>query len=260
MAEAVARGEIQHDGCAAVAVALREAYARVGNVADHGVEIGPLTFESDRRALLRPPNAEYIEAELAWYHSTDRTTKTLERLYGTLPKVWQEIAGEDGLVNSQYGFRVWDTGRGRYPSQYERVVAHLHENPKSRKAVMMYAGRGTMAESELAGADDQVCTLYVQLLLRPRGGLLYHVNMRSNDAVFGYPNDAAWHHHLITRHLLHDLPPVFMREPPTMLWTTGALTVYPKFVHWLHKADQSERWDWEPRPCEYGCYGGVPIA
>ena len=252
--------------------------AAQGDYTETGIELGPMTFEANRDSLFRAPNADYVKAEIAWYMSGDPTVDGLVAQYGHLPIVWKQVAGPaNGKVHSQYGIRVFGRRsygpRGRpsmvFQSQYERVVNELKHNPDSRRAIIMYAGRGTMYERTEFGGDDQLCTISVQLLRSRWDGLIYHVHMRSNDAVFGYVNDAAWHHYLITRHLLHDLPEQLTQAKPRIIWTTGALTVYPRHVHLLRDQRWSNDlehydwapylgglWDWTPREDEHGGYRG----
>ena len=277
MAEAVHRIENIHGhfhrGAQDVANLFRH-LAHQGDYKTTGLEIGPLTFEANRSSLFREPNREYIDAEIAWYMSGDQSTDGLVHQYGHLPIVWKDVAGPTGKVVSQYGIRVF--GQRSYgprqrphmvfPSQYERVIRELTHNPDSRRAMMMYAGRGTMWERTEFGGDDQLCTISVQLFRSRYNGLIYHVHMRSNDAVYGYANDAAWHHYVITRHLLHDLPSCFRQKPPRMIWTAGMMTVYPRHVgllrhprtepHFEYNPYLGELWDWTPREDEHGGYKG----
>ena len=279
MAEAVQRinaGWPYWRNCRDVVTVMR-ALAAQKDYSKTGVELGPITFEADVDALLRKPNAKYIDAEIAWYMSGDRSVHGLVAQYGKLPIVWKEVAGPDGRVASQYGIRVFgrrSDGTSRrapetFPSQYDRVLSELTANPDSRRAIFMYAGRGTMFERGEYGGDDQLCTISVQLLRSKDDGLIYHVHMRSNDAVYGYANDAAWHHYLITRHLLWDLPLCFRMEPPRIIWTAGALTVYPRHVHLLHDDPEADGpawpygenfgkpWDWTMQWDEHDGYKGA---
>ena len=154
MAEAVHRVENIHGhfhrGTQDVATLFRMLAAQ-GDYRETGIEIGPVTFEANRDSLFRKPNADYINAEIAWYMSGNPNTAGLVRQYGHLPIVWKEVAGPDGQVVSQYGIRAF--GRRSYgsrsrpemvfPSQYDRVLSELNVNPDSRRAIFMYAGRGT---------------------------------------------------------------------------------------------------------------------
>ena len=47
--------------------------------------------------------------------------------------------------------------------------------------------------------------------------------MRSNDAIFGYPNDLAWQ-----RHVLDELSDDLDVHPGEIIWNVGSLHIYER--------------------------------
>ena len=61
---------------------------------------------------------------------------SLVKIYGKIPKIWQDMADGNGRVNSNYGYQ-WERGY-----QLDKVVAMLKENPDTRQAcVSIYDGK-----------------------------------------------------------------------------------------------------------------------
>ena len=74
------------------------------------------------------------------------------------------------------------------------------------------------------GMNDHMCTTNVQYFIR-NNYLHTLVNMRSNDAVFGYMNDVAWQRS-VSFQLALDLD-VFVGP---IEWNVGSLHIYKR--HW----------------------------
>lgn len=80
------------------------------------------------------------------------------------------------------------------------------------------------------GMSDFMCTHATHLMIR-NGHLHYIVNMRSNDAVFGYKGDRAWHawvHQLALDALTKNYPDLSLGN---LYWNAGSLHVYPRHHH-----------------------------
>jgi thymidylate synthase len=83
--------------------------------------------------------------------------------------------------------------------------------------------------------SDFICTDAVHVFLRYGRSrcrcpeLHYVVYMRSNDAVFGYKNDLAWHEFVVAK-LVNDLkisrPNLGNLEPQLIQWNAASLHVY----------------------------------
>jgi len=187
------------------------------------VEIIGSTFIADEDWIIRKPNLDYIERELTWYRSQSLNVNDIP---GKTPVIWNEVADENGKINSNYGYLIFSDDNY---SQYKNVYTELKKNPNSRRAVMIY-NRPSMHEDYcLNGMSDFICTMYNSFFIRDNK-LVSHYNMRSNDAVFGYDNDVAWARY-VQANLANDLG----IEVGDLIWTASSFHVYSyHFVHIEH--------------------------
>lgn len=120
----------------------------------------------------------YAIGELMWYLSRNRTADAI----APFSKFWQKIAEEDGTVNSNYGWCIFD----KYNfDQWLMVKRLLIKNPASRQAVIHIKEARDLASYP---TKDVNCTLTLQFFVR-NGKLDLIVNMRSNDIWLGLPYD-----------------------------------------------------------------------
>lgn len=120
----------------------------------------------------------YAIGELLWYLSTNRSAKSI----APFSKFWQNIADENGNVNSNYGYCIhkkFDI------DQWEVVKQLLLKNEASRQAVIHIKEPRNLIEYP---TKDVNCTLTLQFLIR-NNKLDLIVNMRSNDIWLGLPYD-----------------------------------------------------------------------
>ena len=123
-------------------------------------------------------NHTYAEAEWQWYLTGEPTAQTLGKLYGKIPKIWQDMTDGNGKVNSNYGAQ-WERGW-----QLDKVVAMLKNNPDTRQAaVSIYDGKEISTYKY-----DTPCTYAVQFTVVDNK-LDMCITMRSNDLWFGFCND-----------------------------------------------------------------------
>jgi len=186
------------------------------------VELIGASFIADEALIFGAKNTEYIENELEWYLSQSLNVNDIP---GKTPAIWNAVASPDGLINSNYGYLVLSKENG---SQYDNVRNELLINPESRRAIMIYTRPSMHKDWCTDGMSDFVCTNAVQFLLRD-GHLHVIVQMRSNDAVFGYKNDFAWQKY-IQWSMLESL---VRRTGQTILagsitWQVGSLHVYER--------------------------------
>ena len=120
----------------------------------------------------------YAFAEWQWYLSADRSVYKLKELYGSVPKIWQNIADENGLVNSNYG-AYWFGN-----NQYDKVVDILKKDPESRRASLSIYNADNIDQYE----KDTPCTYAINFTIL-NNKLNMTVMMRSNDLWFGFCND-----------------------------------------------------------------------
>ena len=169
------------------------------------VELQAVSFEADELTIFGKRNEEYIAAEIEWYNSKDRSVQKLFDIYGKEVKIWKDVADKWGEVNSNYGWCIHS--QARY-YQYQEVYHTLKYYKNTRQAVMIY----THPDNEL----DAI------------------VQMRSNDAVFGYTNDRAWQQYVLAK-LAKDLYLI----PGKMTWQVGSMHIYERHYHLIGEAHGS---------------------
>lgn len=183
------------------------------------LELTGVSFLADDDHLFGAPNESYIKRELAWYQSQSLFVYDIP---GGAPPIWKLVADDYGQVNSNYGYLLH--GSENF-DQYGNVLRELKRDHTSRRAIAIYTRPQMHDDATRRGGDDFVCTNTVQYLIR---GMTLHavVNMRSNDAVFGYRNDYAWQRHVLLQ-LARDL----RVWPGDITWQAGSLHVYPRHLH-----------------------------
>ena len=177
------------------------------------------SFIANEPAIFGTVNQEYVQHELDWYLSCSLNVNDIP---GGPPKIWQQVATEDGLINSNYGWCIFHPDNGM---QYQAVKTELLSNPYSRRAIMIYNRPSMHMDYNYNGMSDFMCTNAVQYLYRNQK-LNAVVQMRSNDVVFGYKNDYAWQKFVLDT-LAKDL------EVPAgdIIWNAGSLHVYSRHFH-----------------------------
>lgn len=185
------------------------------------LELIGATFIADEPAIFGTINQEYINAEIIWYYS--QSTNVNDIKYRSVPKAWLSVANEQGEINSNYGRLIFSP---LYHSQYAHVVHELQTNPDSRRAIMIYTRPSIWKEYRSMNKNDFICTNTVQYFVRDNK-LITYVNMRSNDAIFGYKNDFAWQRH-ISQSVCNDLIDVQLGD---IIWSVGSLHIYENHLH-----------------------------
>ena len=135
-------------------------------------------------------NYEYQDAEIQWYVSQSLKVQDLFDIYGKKVRLWEDASDMDGMINSNYGYCIFSEERG---SQYDHCLAKLGVMSGTRQAVMLYQHHDM---HKIAGRDF-TCTNAVHYYLEYPQDYYYPrlntvVQMRSNDAVYGFNNDYAW--------------------------------------------------------------------
>ena len=118
-------------------------------------------------------NPDYAISEWLWFLSKNPSVTNI----GKLAKIWLQIQDENGECESNYGCYLLG-------DQWDWVKNELLKDPDSR--------RGTLAinQPHHKGKNnaDYPCTQYIHFFIRDNR-LHLGINMRSNDAVFGFCND-----------------------------------------------------------------------
>ena len=181
------------------------------------IEMLGATFEANHPTIFGEVNDDYVERELAWYKSMSLSVNDIP---GKTPAIWQQVADENGYINSNYGWAIWHEDNF---SQYTNVLKELRTNPNSRRAVMIYTRPTMWYDYNFNGMSDFMCTNAVQYMIRD-DQLVAVVQMRSNDVVFGYRNDYAWQFH-VANQLSDELG---LKTWPKIIWHVGNLHVYER--------------------------------
>jgi thymidylate synthase len=206
--------------------ALRKKYKKGERDFAGNVSLIGATFVVDKMSILREPNEDYINRELDWYRSQSRNVNDIP---GGAPKIWKQCADKQGIINSNYGWCIWSKANG---NQYDKAINALAMDKGSRQAIM-YFTRPTMHEDAVKnGRHDHMCTYNYNLKIE-NDNLYLMVNMRSNDAVFGYNNDVAFADYVFNL-ALKDLQKYFPSlRKGAIIWHSDNFHVYPRHFELL---------------------------
>lgn len=132
---------------------------------------------------VRGSQMKYIAAEFLWYYMGRNDVKFISKW----AKFWEQIQNEDGTANSAYGNLIFKLKNEHGFSQYQWALNSLLADPYTRQAVMHF----NMPMHQYVGNKDFVCTMNVNVHIRDNK-LHLKLNIRSNDAIWGTPTDAAF--------------------------------------------------------------------
>jgi thymidylate synthase len=149
------------------------------------VEIVGQSFVADADTIFGEVNHEYIARELEWYKSQSLNVNLIPP---PVPAIWKQVATPAGFINSNYGYLMYSAENG---SQFSNVVSALLQHRETRRATAIYTRPSMHTDFNAGGMSDFICTNAVSYLIRDNK-LNAVVQMRSNDAIFGYKNDIAW--------------------------------------------------------------------
>ncbi len=207
-----------------------------GTIRKNGTyEMRGVSFTADSDAIFGTPNKDYIKAELEWYYGYNEkdpyssTVHKLADIYGKRVKIWDQVCNDSWQVNSHYGACIFRPSIvNGHMSQYDAVLDHLWNDHSSRQAVMYYAPQYIHRTAKEDGMNDHICTSTVQYFINDDNELEVVVNMRSNDAIFGYANDIAWQKS-VQKDLCDELSHAHLYiRPGIITWQCGSLHVYPR--------------------------------
>ena len=193
------------------------------------VEIIDAHFIADEEAIFGEPNYDYIDRELMWYISKSLNVNDIP---GGPPAIWKQVADKNGFINSNYGWCVFSEANG---NQFMQTANELIKNPYSRRATMIYNRPSMHADYNKNGMSDFMCTYATQHFIR-NNQLITRMEMRSNDAIFGYRNDYAWIkfvHNELLEHLNTWRKDAFIDgivnyTSGPIYWNAGSLHIYSR--------------------------------
>ena len=196
-----------------------------GHVVNGTVELIGSSFIADQDYIFGRPNFDYINREIAWYESM---SLNIYDIPGRTPRIWQDVASSKNQINSNYGYLMYSRGNG---SQFYNVVETLATDPGGRRATAIYTRPSMHSDWNQDGMSDFICTNAVQYLIRD-GKLNVVVQMRSNDAVFGFRNDLAWQKFMQNKIIGALADQAMHVEPGDIIWNAASLHIYERHF-WL---------------------------
>lgn len=163
-------------------------------------ELHPVMMEFPTTGYIEGINKKYLENELNWYKSQKLNIKGFKGI--ATNKIWNNVAADDGSINSNYGWCVYSSENG---SQFNKCLNHLLLNKNSRHGIIIYTRPNIHDEyhDNIHAKYDMMCTNYTMFIVRDNK-LDLHVHMRSNDIWYGLRYDLAWQQ-FVYRHMYESL-------------------------------------------------------
>ena len=200
------------------------------------IEIQNAHFIVDKPYIIRKPDYDYYYKEKEWY---DRQSLNVNDIPGGAPKMWLKCADKYGNINSNYGWCIYSEENGQ---QFKKCAERLLEDPHTREAIMIYNRPSMQYEYNKGGMHDFMCCQNMQYFINDydeyTNVIDCIVNFRSNDAVFGFNNDALWCHDVLVN-LVKELNDKYYKKygkwlaEGTIYWNAGSLHVYEKHFKYL---------------------------
>lgn len=169
---------------------------------------------------VRSSKIEYIKREIAWYDSQSNDPSYIVKY----AKMWDQIKNPDGTVNSNYG-RLVNKPDESGQSQWSWAKASLKNDKDSRQAIMHF----NRVEHQFDGVKDFPCTIYAIFRIVDNK-LNFTVRMRSNDLIFGLPNDIAYFS-ILHHRMFYELKEFYL-ELELGSYTHSADSLHLYETHW----------------------------
>ena len=183
------------------------------------------SYLADEDVIFGTLNTDYANRELEWYLSESLNVNDIP---GGAPTIWKQVSSKDGLINSNYGWCIFSSDNNY---QYQNVFSELKRHKDSRRALMIYTRPEMWKDYNKDGMSDFMCTSTVHVLIR-NDTLIYIVNQRSCDAVYGYKNDMFWHRYVYNK-LFDDLSKYYHLQKSPIIHQVGSLHVYERHFKFL---------------------------
>lgn len=191
------------------------------------LEILGESYLADEDVIFGTLNTDYAYRELEWYLSESLSVNDIP---GGAPTIWKQVSSKDGLINSNYGWCIFSNENGY---QYANVLSELKRYKDSRRALMIYTRPDMWHDYNKDGMSDFMCTSTVHVLIR-NDTLIYIVNQRSCDAVYGYKNDMFWHRYVYEK-LFNDLSKYYHLKKSPIIHQVGSLHVYERHFKFIEE-------------------------
>lgn len=176
--------------------------------------------------IIKGSSENYLRYEFEWYMSGDLCIKNHPGIEKN--PIWNNCATNDGYVNSNYGWCVFDKENGE---QFKYALEALISDEDSRRAEIIYT-RPSIHEHQNDGKhakQDMMCTNYTMFMIRDNH-LKMHVHMRSNDAWHGLRYDLAWQIYVYNK-MYDELRKKYTKlKKSNILWIADSLHIYRRDV------------------------------
>lgn len=191
------------------------------------LEILGESYLADEDVIFGTLNTDYAHRELEWYLSESLNVNDIPE---GAPAIWKQVSSKDGLINSNYGWCIFSNENG---FQYANALLELLSFKDSRRALMIYTRPSMWNDYNKDGMSDFMCTSTVHVLIR-NDTLIYIVNQRSCDAVYGYKNDMFWHRFVYEK-LFNDLSKYYHLKKSPIIHQVGSLHIYERHFKFLEQ-------------------------
>lgn len=176
-------------------------------------------------------NYKYNLAELLWYLSWDIRTEFI----GQYAKLWSHIADNNGEINSNYGFLMFEKNLFD-TTQYDWMLNTLKKDQDSRQAIGYYG----WPRCQYKDNKDVVCTSYNHVFIR-NNELHMISSMRSNDLIYWMTYDCIYFS-LILQSLRLDLLETYPNlKLGKLYYTADSLHIY-RDKYDISKKILKEKW------------------
>lgn len=190
------------------------------------VEILGASYIASEDVIFGTPNIQYAQKEVEWYLSKSLNVYDMPNP----PAIWKQVADNLGFINSNYGWVIFSDDNHL---QYNNCLRELRRNKDTRRAMMIYTRPSMQYEFNKNGMSDFICTNNVQVFIRDNK-LVYLINQRSCDAVFGYKNDIFWHKY-VQNMLCNDLKEDYEGiAPGEIIHQVGSLHIYERHFKFIN--------------------------
>lgn len=160
---------------------------------------------------IRSPKLSYLYPELLWYFSGRNDLSFISKY----SKFWNNIANDDGTVNSAYGYLLFNQKNSYGLTEYQWAIESLKRDKYSRQSILRF----NKPEHSYFGNKDFVCTLNAIFHIRQSSDgierLYLTTTMRSQDMWFGIIYDIPFYtllHQQMHKHLLKYYPNLMLGD------------------------------------------------
>lgn len=195
------------------------------------IEILGASFFANERTIFGTVSDEYLSKEIQWYLSQSLNVYDLK----DTPEIWKKVSSPAGEINSNYGYLLFNSDNY---SQFKEITKTLLDDKNSRRAVAIYTRPSMHRDYNEDGMSDFICTNAVHYEIR-NNQLNVIVQMRSNDAIFGYKNDYAWQKYIQNKLLLELLPTYPQLEIGEIIWQVASFHIYERHFYLVDHFDRT---------------------